>query len=62
MEQKKYEPYADAPPYISEYLRYMRIIRNRSEKTIEAYYRDLRIFLRYIRFTTEDLPEDMSFS
>ncbi|MGN0690791.1 MAG: tyrosine recombinase XerC [Oscillospiraceae bacterium] len=62
MEQKKHDPYADAPPYISEYLRYLRVIKNRSEKTIEAYYRDLRIFLRYIRFTTEDLPENMSFS
>ncbi len=62
MEQKKHDPYADCPPYLSEYLRYLRIIKNRSEKTIEAYFRDLRIFLRYIRFTTEDLPEDMSFS
>lgn len=62
MEQKKNNYYADCPPYLSEYLTYLRVIRNRSEKTIEAYFRDLRIFLRYIRFTTEDLPEDMSFS
>ncbi|MGN0695199.1 MAG: tyrosine recombinase XerC [Oscillospiraceae bacterium] len=62
MEPKKNNYYADCPPYLSEYLRYLRVIKNRSEKTIEAYYRDLRIFLRYIRFTTEDLPEDMSFS
>lgn len=54
--------YKDSPPYITEYTSYLRVIKSRSEKTIEAYYRDLRIFLRYIRWTTEDLPEDMPFS
>lgn len=62
MDLNRYAPYADAPPYIAEYLRYLRIIKNRSEKTIEAYYRDLRVFLRYIRFSTEDIPEEMEFS
>lgn len=50
--------YSDAPPYIEEFLDYMRVIKGRSEKTIESYYRDLRMFLRYIRLTTEDLPKD----
>ena len=39
----------DCPPYLKEYIFYLRVIRNRSEKTIESYYIDLRLFLRYIK-------------
>ena len=39
----------DCPPYLREYIFYLRVIRNRSEKTIESYYIDLRLFLRYIK-------------
>lgn len=34
----------DCPPYLKEYIFYLRVIRNRSEKTIESYYIDLRLF------------------
>ncbi|MCI7499616.1 MAG: tyrosine recombinase XerC [Oscillospiraceae bacterium] len=39
----------DCPPYLKEYIFYLRVIKNRSEKTIESYYIDLRLFLRYIK-------------
>lgn len=39
----------DCPPYLREYIFYLRVIKNRSEKTIESYYIDLRLFLRYIK-------------
>ncbi|MGN0642850.1 MAG: tyrosine recombinase XerC [Huintestinicola sp.] len=39
----------DCPPYLKEYIFYMRVIKNRSEKTIESYYIDLRLFLRYLK-------------
>lgn len=39
----------DCPPYLREYIFYLRVIKNRSEKTIESYYIDIRQFLRYIK-------------
>ena len=39
----------DCPAYIREYIFYLRVIKNRSEKTISSYYIDLRLFLRYIK-------------
>jgi len=38
----------DCPPYLREYIFYLRVIKNRSEKTIESYYLDIRLFFRYI--------------
>lgn len=38
----------DCPPYLREYIFYLRVIKNRSERTIESYYIDLRLFFRYI--------------
>lgn len=62
MPELKKKSYSDCPPYLSEYLRYLRIIKGRSEKTIEAYFRDLRLFLRYLRYSTEDMPDNTDFS
>lgn len=39
----------DCPDYLREYIFYLRVIKGRSEKTIESYYLDLRLFLRYIK-------------
>ncbi|MBQ7783962.1 MAG: tyrosine recombinase XerC [Oscillospiraceae bacterium] len=39
----------DCPAYLREYIFYLRVIKNRSEKTISSYYIDLRLFLRYIK-------------
>lgn len=39
----------DCPAYLREYIFYLRVIKNRSEKTIESYYIDLRQFFRYIK-------------
>lgn len=57
----------DCPPYLKEYIFYLRIIRNRSEKTIESYYIDLRLFLRYIKENiisaeNSDIIADVPFS
>lgn len=62
MPREKTNTYADCPPYLSEYLRYLRIIRGRSERTIEAYYRDLRLFLRYLRYINEESLENTDLS
>lgn len=54
--------YDDAPEYIEEFLDYMRVIKGRSEKTISSYYRDLRIFLRFLKLENGEVPENMDFS
>lgn len=39
----------DCPELLKEFLFYMETIRGRSPKTIDGYYIDLRLFLRYIK-------------
>lgn len=45
--KKKYMD--DCPEYLAEFLTYLRIIQARAERTEEAYYIDLRTFLRYLK-------------
>lgn len=57
----------DCPPYLREYIFYLRVIKNRSEKTIESYYIDLRLLLRYIKenmlnMKNSDVIADVPFS
>lgn len=51
-------PYADAPAFLQDFLFYMLTIRGRSEKTVGAYYTDLRTFLRYIKVQQRELAPD----
>lgn len=48
----------DCPPYLREYIFYLRVIKNRSEKTITSYYTDLRLFLRYIKENIMSIADD----
>lgn len=41
--------YIDCPQMLQDFLFYMLTIRGRSPKTVDAYYIDLRTFLRYIK-------------
>lgn len=41
--------YQDCPEYLREFLFYLQTIRGRSKRTVDAYYIDLRTFLRYIK-------------
>ncbi len=47
----------DCPPYLREYIFYLRVIKNRSEKTIVSYYTDLRLFLRYLKENRLDMKD-----
>lgn len=58
------EKYSDAPKALRDFLFYMLTIRGRSPRTVDAYYTDLRTFLRYIKFKKSgigsmDSPEDI---
>ena len=37
------------PFYLKEFLTYMRVVKNRSERTVEAYYIDISNFLKFIK-------------
>ena len=39
----------DCPEYLADFLTNMLVVRNRGERTVEAYYIDLRTFLRYLK-------------
>lgn len=39
----------EAPQIIKEYLYYMQTIKNKSQKTVDEYYIDLRTFFRYLK-------------
>ena len=43
-----YSDYSDCPDFLNEFLIYLKTIRGLSLNTVEAYYIDLRLFLRYI--------------
>ncbi len=47
----KKEIQENSPPLLREFLIYMETVRGRSARTVEGYYIDLRLFLRYIKST-----------
>ncbi len=55
----------DCPPYLQEYIFYLRVIKNRSERTISSYYLDIRLFLRWLKAnrmgTEDDIIADIPF-
>lgn len=49
MNRTDYTDYtADCPAFLENFLNFMRVVKNRSERTCEAYYVDLRSYLRYL--------------
>jgi len=53
--------YDDLPDIAVEFLNYMLTIRNKSEKTVQEYYYDLRTFFRYIKLTKHPGFKDADF-
>ena len=39
----------DCPSFLKDFLFYMESIKGRSARTVEAYYIDLRLFLRFLQ-------------
>ena len=48
----------DCPQLVKDFLFYMMTIKGRSPRTIEAYYTDIRFFLRYLKASRDGLPMD----
>ncbi len=57
----KKEYISDCPYYLNDFLTYIRVIRNHTDRTEEDYYIDLRIFLRYLLLTHGDVPDGTPF-
>lgn len=41
--------YADCPYYLRDFLTYLSVVKGRTARTVDSYYSDLSIFLRYIK-------------
>lgn len=52
---------SECPKYLIDYLFYLEIIKGRSKRTVEAYYIDLRLFLRYLKYKNQNMPENTDF-
>lgn len=48
----------ECPPFLNDFFTYQRVVCIKSERTCEAYYIDLRLFLRYLKMTKLNLPSD----
>ena len=44
----RHDPYTDVPAVVTRYLKYLETILNRSPRTVNAYYIDLRGFFRFL--------------
>ena len=41
----------DCPSYLSDFLFHMKVVKARGDRTVEAYYIDIRTFLRYLKLS-----------
>ncbi len=48
----------ECPPYLNEFFTYQRVVKIKSERTLESYYIDLRLFLRYVKLTKNGITPD----
>lgn len=48
----------ECPDFLNDFFTYLRVVKNRAERTIESYFIDLRLFLRYLKIYREAVPPD----
>ncbi len=48
----------DCPYYLNDFLTYMKVVKDRGERTVEAYYIDIRTFLRYLNIKHKAAKEE----
>ena len=51
----------ECPYFLNDFFTYQRVVLLKSEKTIEAYFIDLRVFLRYLKVKKGVVPKDTPF-
>ena len=47
-----------SPSFLNDYFTYQRVVRIKAEHTLESYYIDLRLFLRYLKIKNGLVPKD----
>lgn len=57
MASQKINP-KECPQYLNEFFTFQRVVKIKSERTLESYYIDLRIFLRYVKKTMGGVSPD----
>ena len=50
--------FSDAPRFLRDFLSYHQTILGQSEKTVQEYYLDLRLFLRFLVMVKREMPYD----
>ena len=50
------QKYSDCPQVLKEFLSYHETIKGQSQLTIQEYYLDLRMFLRFVKLMRNDMP------
>lgn len=51
----------ECPYFLNDYFTYQRVVKLKAEKTIEAYYTDLKLFLRYLKVKNGAVKADTPF-
>lgn len=52
----------DCPNYLSDFLFHLKIVKARGDRTVEAYYIDIRTFLRYLKLSNNLVPQNTPLS
>ena len=58
----KAEYWDDCPDYVEDFLTNMKVIKDRADRTEEAYYIDIRTFLRYLKVKHRAVSKDTEWS
>ena len=58
----KQEYLEDCPYYVEDFLTNLKVIKDRADRTEEAYYIDIRTFLRYLKVKHKAIPADTEWS
>lgn len=48
----------DCPVFLSDFLFYLSVVKSRGPRTVDAYYIDLRTFLRFVKISNNIVPAD----
>ena len=52
----------DCPYYLDDFLTYLKVVKDRSDRTVEAYFIDIRSFLRYLNVKHHAVPTETPFN
>lgn len=58
---RNYTDTSDAPECLTDYLNYLKTIKNRSEQTVNNYYYDLKLFMRYLKIANGLVDKNTDF-